>query len=77
MTEAVRKDWLRYRSTAPGLDWAEAAFVGHRFSPHRHDTYAIGVTTRGLQAFRYRGAASSTWIPRALPKPWTAGRCPS
>jgi len=57
MTEAVRKDWLRYRSTAPGLDWAEAAFVGHRFSPHRHDTYAIGVTTQGLQAFRYRGAA--------------------
>lgn len=57
MTEAVRKDWLRYRSTAPGLDWAEAAFVSHRFSPHRHDTYAIGVTTRGLQAFRYRGAA--------------------
>jgi AraC-like DNA-binding protein len=57
VAEAVRRDWLRYRSTAPGLDWAEAAFVGHRFSPHRHDTYAIGVTTRGLQAFRYRGAA--------------------
>lgn len=57
MTKAVRKDWLRYRSAAPGLDWAEAGFVGHRFSPHRHDTYAIGVTTRGLQAFRYRGAA--------------------
>lgn len=49
-------DWIRYRSAAPGLDWAEAAFIGHRFSPHRHDTYAIGVTTRGVQAFRYRGA---------------------
>jgi AraC-like DNA-binding protein len=26
------------------------------FEPHRHDTYAIGVTTAGVQTFRYRGA---------------------
>ena len=26
------------------------------FEPHRHDTYAIGVTTGGVQTFRYRGA---------------------
>ncbi len=25
------------------------------FAPHRHDTYAIGVTTGGVQQFRYRG----------------------
>ncbi len=25
------------------------------FYPHRHDTYAIGVTTAGVQTFRYRG----------------------
>ena len=26
------------------------------FSPHRHDTYAIGLTTDGVQTFRYRGS---------------------
>ncbi len=26
------------------------------FAPHRHDTYALGVTTGGVQTFRYRGA---------------------
>ena len=25
------------------------------YAPHRHDTYAIGVTTAGVQTFRYRG----------------------
>lgn len=50
-------DWLRYRAAADGLDWAEASFRAHRFSPHRHDTYAVGITTRGVQCFTYRGAA--------------------
>lgn len=26
------------------------------FEPHRHDNYAIGITTAGVQTFRYRGA---------------------
>jgi hypothetical protein len=25
------------------------------YSPHRHDTYAIGITLSGVQAFKYRG----------------------
>lgn len=25
------------------------------FAPHRHDTYALGLTLKGVQAFRYRG----------------------
>ena len=25
------------------------------FAPHRHDAYAVGVTTSGVQTFRYRG----------------------
>jgi AraC-like DNA-binding protein len=29
--------------------------MGQAFSPHRHDTYAIGVTLSGVQTFRYRG----------------------
>lgn len=50
-------DWLRYRASGGGLDWAEASFQAHRFSPHRHDSYAVGITTRGVQSFRYRGAS--------------------
>ncbi|MFI4986205.1 MAG: AraC family ligand binding domain-containing protein [Alphaproteobacteria bacterium] len=34
----------------------EAYFLGQAFAPHRHDTYAIGVTLAGVQTFRYRGA---------------------
>ena len=34
-------------------------FATCRFSPHRHDTYAIGITTAGVQEFRYRGGAAS------------------
>ncbi|HEX7198678.1 MAG TPA: AraC family ligand binding domain-containing protein, partial [Dongiaceae bacterium] len=40
----------------------EAFFSGHGFDPHRHDTYAIGFTTQGVQSFRYRGA-SATSVP--------------
>jgi AraC-like DNA-binding protein len=33
----------------------EAHFHGQAFGPHRHDTYAIGITLAGVQTFRYRG----------------------
>ena len=33
----------------------EAHFRGQAFAPHRHDTYAIGITLAGVQTFRYRG----------------------
>lgn len=29
--------------------------VGAAFSPHRHDTYTVALTTAGVQAFNYRG----------------------
>ena len=38
----------------------EAFFCGHGFDPHRHDTYAIGITLQGVQAFRYRGVARNS-----------------
>jgi AraC-like DNA-binding protein len=40
---------------AAGIEMMRAAFLGHAFSPHRHDTYGIGLTTLGVQAFGYRG----------------------
>jgi AraC-like DNA-binding protein len=34
-----------------------ASFAGFAYARHRHDTYAVCVTDRGLQGFDYRGAA--------------------
>jgi AraC-like DNA-binding protein len=39
----------------PGIERIEARFHGAMFEPHRHDTYAIGLTLDGVQTFRYRG----------------------
>ena len=39
----------------PGFERMEAEFAGEAFAPHRHDTYALGITLRGVQTFRYRG----------------------
>jgi AraC-like DNA-binding protein len=40
---------------SPGIERIEARFFGNAFTPHRHDTYALGVTLDGVQRFRYRG----------------------
>ena len=37
------------------MERAEVHLSACAFEPHRHDTYAIGVTTSGVQTFRYRG----------------------
>jgi AraC-like DNA-binding protein len=47
---------IRVGSGVDGVERVEAFFTGRAFEPHRHDTYAIGVTIHGVQAFRYRGA---------------------
>ncbi|ENN87706.1 putative AraC family transcriptional regulator [Rhizobium freirei PRF 81] len=39
----------------PGIERIQAQFRGDAFGLHRHDTYALGVTMRGVQTFRYRG----------------------
>lgn len=44
---------------APGwrdLECLRAEFVRHVYTPHTHDTYALGVIERGAEFFRYRGA---------------------
>ncbi|HWA49855.1 MAG TPA: AraC family transcriptional regulator [Dongiaceae bacterium] len=48
-------DWIRIAPSAPGIDRAEICFTRRGYAPHRHDTYAIGFTAAGVQAFRYRG----------------------
>lgn len=48
------------RAIHPGLDRIEAFFTGHAYDPHRHDTYAVGYTTSGVQSFNYRGARADS-----------------
>ena len=53
---AARSDSIRFGPTAYGVERAEVYISTRGFEPHRHDTYGIGVTTSGVQVFRYRGS---------------------
>jgi AraC-like DNA-binding protein len=48
-------DRIRIASGAEGIERVEAHLRGEAFAPHRHDTYAIGITLSGVQTFRFRG----------------------
>ncbi len=50
-----RQDWIRSTETEDGVEFFEAWFQGYAYQKHRHDTYAICLTTAGVQAFTYRG----------------------
>jgi AraC-like DNA-binding protein len=52
-----RPGWLCSRALGEGVELLQAWFAGHGYDRHRHDTYAIGLTDVGVQAFDYRGAA--------------------
>jgi AraC-like DNA-binding protein len=52
----ARRARIRIGAGAEGIERLEASFLGQAFAPHRHDTYAIGLTLSGVQTFRYRGA---------------------
>jgi AraC-like DNA-binding protein len=49
-------DSIRFGSSVPGLERAEVHLTTCAFERHRHDTYAIGITSVGVQSFWYRGA---------------------
>jgi AraC-like DNA-binding protein len=49
-------DSIRFGAGAPGLERATVFLRSGGFEPHRHDRYALGITTAGVQVFRYRGA---------------------
>jgi AraC-like DNA-binding protein len=48
-------DAIHVGGTAPGIELTRVRLTARAFELHRHDTYAIGITTAGVQAFRYRG----------------------
>ena len=51
----VDRDEIRVAKPEAGVERIDARFQGNGFSPHRHDTYAIGLTMSGVQRFKYRG----------------------
>src|SRR5688500_11402056 len=55
-TKPTRREWVRYRSGTDGVALLEASFDQHVYERHIHDTYAIGVTRRGVQRFWCRSA---------------------
>jgi len=60
-----RRDSIRFGAGAPGLERAEVRLTTCAFERHRHDTYAIGITTAGVQRFWYRGTRR-TCLPGQL-----------
>lgn len=46
---------VRVVAERKGIERTEVRFHGNGFTPHRHDTYALGLTLHGVQTFRYRG----------------------
>ena len=46
---------MQSSETEYGVEFFEAWFAGHAYQKHRHDTYAICLTTTGVLAFDYRG----------------------
>ncbi|BBK44498.1 AraC family transcriptional regulator [Allostella vacuolata] len=55
IVQAAAADWIRAAPATAEIERIEAFFLGHAYEPHRHDTYALGLTLQGLQTFRYRG----------------------
>src|SRR5271170_2866951 len=59
-------DFIATDAPCPGIQRLRAGFFGHAYDPHRHETYAIGVTERGIQAFRYRGTECASTTGRTI-----------
>jgi len=57
---AEKPDGIVEAPSSRGIERIEARFHGNGFSPHRHDTYALGITLSGVQTFHYRGAARAS-----------------
>lgn len=49
---------IHFWQTAPlaGVELLSARYIDHRFAPHVHDGYVIGMIMAGAQRYRYRGA---------------------
>ncbi len=52
--------WIAGSGPVGGVELFRADFAGEAYRKHRHDTYAIGVTERGVQMFDYRGSVRAS-----------------
>jgi AraC-like DNA-binding protein len=50
-------DWMQSSDAGNGIECLEAWFKQSAYHKHRHDIYAVCLTTRGVQLFDYRGTA--------------------
>lgn len=53
-------------SGTDGIERMEAFFRGFAYDPHRHDTYAFGLTLSGVQSFDYRGSRRDSLSGHAI-----------
>lgn len=59
-------DFIDIEAEQDGLQRLVARFGGHAYDPHRHETYAIGATLSGAQAFRYRGVGRISHVGQCM-----------
>jgi AraC-like DNA-binding protein len=52
--------WLASTEPVEGVELLHAWLTTEVYQRHRHDTYAVGVTDRGVQVFDYRGSARAS-----------------
>lgn len=64
MRRAARLDPARERRAGDRAD--RGGVSGQAYDPHRHDTFAIGITVAGVQSFDYRGARADSRAGGAL-----------
>ncbi|MCD9148107.1 AraC family transcriptional regulator [Pseudophaeobacter flagellatus] len=60
LERSCARDWVVASPWQVGIQRIEAYFSGEAYAPHRHDTYSIGYTIRGVQSFDYRGERSDS-----------------
>jgi AraC-like DNA-binding protein len=56
--DADLSESIHFWQTPPlaGVELLSARYIDHRFAPHVHDGYVIGMIMAGAQRYRYRGA---------------------
>jgi AraC-like DNA-binding protein len=62
----IPESQVRSEGRSDGIERFSAYFQGFSYSPHRHDNYAVGVTTAGVQCFDYRGEARGSTCGQAF-----------
>ncbi|MEJ3746788.1 AraC family transcriptional regulator [Actinomycetes bacterium KLBMP 9797] len=53
-----RAEWTRVDGV---VDLLNARFTSHKYAPHVHDEYSIGVCTSGVERIAYRGGSHLAW----------------